>query len=55
MDIVYRLQGIEFEWDTNKAQSNLEKHNLRFEEAAEVFLDPQHSGVSVSWVRRSLQ
>ncbi|MBW4636488.1 MAG: BrnT family toxin [Iphinoe sp. HA4291-MV1] len=40
MDIVYRLQGIEFEWDINKAQSNLEKHNVRFEEAAEVFLDP---------------
>ncbi len=40
MDIVYRLQGIEFEWDNNKAQINLEKHGVTFEEAAEVFFDP---------------
>lgn len=40
MDVVYRLQGIEFEWDQNKAQSNREKHDVKFEEAAEVFFDP---------------
>ncbi len=40
MDSVYRLQGIEFEWDTNKFQINLEKHGVSFEEAAEVFFDP---------------
>jgi hypothetical protein len=40
MDIVYRLAGLEFEWDRNKAQSNVEKHGVTFEEAAEVFLDP---------------
>ncbi|MBW4575441.1 MAG: BrnT family toxin [Aphanothece sp. CMT-3BRIN-NPC111] len=40
MDIVYRLQSIEFEWDENKAQSNLEKHGVKFEEAAEAFFDP---------------
>jgi len=40
MDVVYWLQGIEFEWDDNKAQSNLQKHGIRFEEAAEVFFDP---------------
>lgn len=40
MDKVYRLEGIEFEWDTNKAKSNLEKHGVSFEEAAEVFFDP---------------
>jgi uncharacterized DUF497 family protein len=40
MDKVYRLEGVEFEWDTNKAESNLEKHGVRFEEAAEVFFDP---------------
>lgn len=40
MDIVYRLQGIKFEWDKNKAQNNLEKHGVTFEEAAEVFFDP---------------
>lgn len=40
MDKVYRLEGVEFEWDTNKAESNLEKHGVSFEEAAEVFFDP---------------
>jgi len=29
-----------FSWDTNKAISNFEKHNVSFEEAATVFLDP---------------
>jgi uncharacterized protein len=38
--IIYRIQGSEFEWDSNKAQSNIEKHGITFEEAAEVFLDP---------------
>ena len=40
MNIVYQLQVVEFEWDSNKAQSNLEKHGITFEEAAEVFFDP---------------
>ncbi len=29
-----------FEWDPVKAVSNLKKHGVSFEEAAEVFLDP---------------
>jgi len=29
-----------FEWDANKAESNLTKHNVRFEAAATVFGDP---------------
>lgn len=40
MDIVYQLQGVEFEWDDNKAHSNLQRHDVAFEEAAEVFFDP---------------
>ena len=40
MDIIYRLQGIEFEWDDDKANSNIQKHGVTFEEAAEVFFDP---------------
>lgn len=40
MNLTYRLQDIEFEWDSNKAQTNVEKHGVTFEEAAEVFLDP---------------
>ncbi|EGJ30600.1 MULTISPECIES: BrnT family toxin [Moorena] len=40
MNIVYQRQGVEFEWDSNKAQSNLEKHGISFEEATEAFFDP---------------
>jgi len=40
MDPIYRLQGVEFEWDDHKAQQNVEKHGVTFEEAAEVFFDP---------------
>ena len=40
MDIVYRLQGLEFEWDESKARRNVEKHGVTFEEAAEAFFDP---------------
>jgi uncharacterized protein len=29
-----------FEWDPYKAEQNLRKHNVSFEQAAEVFLDP---------------
>ncbi|MCK7357817.1 BrnT family toxin [Enterobacter roggenkampii] len=32
----------EFEWDANKAKSNLIKHGIRFEEAVLVFDDPYH-------------
>jgi len=45
MNITYQLQGMVFEWDENKAQSNLQKHSVTFEEAAEVFFDPfYHTG-----------
>ncbi len=40
MDITYQLQGVLFEWDENKAKSNIQKHGVTFEEAAEVFFDP---------------
>ncbi|MDH3600890.1 MAG: BrnT family toxin, partial [Candidatus Tectomicrobia bacterium] len=40
MDIVYPFQGVEFEWDENKARSNVEDHGVTFEEAVEVFFDP---------------
>lgn len=40
MDIVYRLGGLEFEWDDTKATANAAEHGIAFEEAAEVFLDP---------------
>lgn len=40
MDTVYHLQGREFEWDDSKAEINITKHGVTFEEAAEVFFDP---------------
>lgn len=50
MDVVYRFQDIEFEWDSHKAQSNVRKHGITFEEAAEAFFDPfyQTGDASVS-------
>lgn len=39
-NVIYRLQGVEFEWDDDKAESNIIKHGVRFEEAVEVFFDP---------------
>lgn len=30
----------DFEWDSNKAESNLAKHGVAFSEAATVFADP---------------
>ncbi len=29
-----------FEWDDEKDQANFKKHNIRFEEAAQIFLGP---------------
>jgi len=40
MDIVFRLQDIEFEWNDRKARINIRKHGVAFEEAAEAFFDP---------------
>ncbi len=55
MDIIYRLQGVEFEWDAQKARSNVEKHGVTFEEAAEAFFDPfyQEGDASVDDEQRS--
>jgi len=54
MDIIYRLQGREFEWGESKARRNVEKHGITFEEAAEAFLDPfyQMGDASVNDERR---
>jgi uncharacterized DUF497 family protein len=48
MDITYRLQGVTFEWDADKARLNLEKHGVTFEEAAEAFFDPFCQGGDAS-------
>jgi len=40
MDIRYERNGNTFVWDSVKAERNLIKHGIRFEEAAAVFTDP---------------
>jgi len=55
MDVVFKLQGDEFEWDVEKYVVNLAKHGVKFEIAAEVFLDPfrQSGNASVEKEDRS--
>jgi uncharacterized DUF497 family protein len=40
MRISYRLQGVAFEWDSEKAEANVQKHGVSFHTACEVFFDP---------------
>lgn len=40
MDIEFVQHGIRFIANRNKAQSNLRKHGVSFEQAAEAFFDP---------------
>ena len=50
--------GLQFEWDPNKAASNLRRHRVSFEEAATVFedrlsvtvADPDHSLEEERWI-----
>jgi uncharacterized DUF497 family protein len=48
MDVVYSLQGIEYEWDEDKAASNVQKHGVTFAEAVEAFFDPFYQGGDAS-------
>lgn len=36
---------ISFEWDSNKASTNLAKHGVAFEDAMHVFNDPNHLSI----------
>jgi hypothetical protein len=40
VDVSYSLNGVTFRWDEAKARSNLAKHGVTFEQAAQVFFDP---------------
>ena len=40
------MENSEFEWDDEKAQSNLKKHGVSFEEAATIFNDPRIATIS---------
>lgn len=35
------MNNIQFEWDNNKAQKNIEKHGITFDEATTVFEDEE--------------
>lgn len=37
---------MEFEWDADKAQENLRKHGVSFEQATKAFLDP----FGIEWI-----
>lgn len=39
MDIFYELGDFKFEWDSEKAKINKQKHGISFETAVRVFLD----------------
>lgn len=39
-DVGFELNGASFRWDVTKAATNLLKHGVPFEAAAEVFFDP---------------
>jgi uncharacterized protein len=39
MDVIFRLHSVEFEWDEEKYAVNLQKHGVKFEDAAQVFFD----------------
>jgi len=40
VDVTYQLHGQSFEWDSEKASTNLLAHHVLFERACEVFFDP---------------
>ena len=40
------MQNTEFEWDDEKAKSNLKKHGISFEEGATIFNDPTIATIS---------
>jgi uncharacterized DUF497 family protein len=38
--IQHELRGVAFEWDSDKADTNVQKHGVSFHAACEVFFDP---------------
>lgn len=42
VDVYFELGEYKFEWDEEKAEINFRKHKVRFETAAEVFLDENY-------------
>ncbi len=40
MKTTHKIEDIDFEWDSEKAETNLQKHGVSFMEACEIFFDP---------------
>ena len=40
MNVTYTLHDVTFEWNSQKTDENLRKHNVSFETACEAFFDP---------------
>ena len=40
LDVFYDFNRYHFIWNSEKYQINVQKHNIRFEEAATVIVDP---------------
>ena len=43
---------IKFDWDPEKAEINLKKHNVSFEEAKTVFYDPNAKLIQIQTIRK---
>jgi len=39
-NVAHERNGIRFNWDREKAESNLRKHGVSFDDACEIFFDP---------------
>ena len=50
MLIEYELQGIQFEWDSHKSDSNVQRRGISFGTACEAFFDPFLQSVEVEKV-----
>jgi hypothetical protein len=57
--MAFRLGDLDFRWDSRKAEANVRKHGVTFEEAATTWLDPyaierpdpEHSADEARWLR----
>ena len=55
MIIEYELQGIQFEWDSYKSDTNSQKQGISFETACEAFFDPFLQSVQVEEVDEEIR
>ncbi len=48
MDTHFVFEGTAFVWNAEKAKSNISKHGITFQQAAEVFFDPMFQLVNAN-------